>query len=89
MINLESFCHLICQWKILVLLTRVSRTKSVGGGGILTKITKNCMKIAKEVFFDKTVWGACQFVRGHQPDFRAICSMQEKICSTKQHAFHE
>ena len=47
------------------------------------------MNIAKAVFFDKTVWGACQFLRGHQAAFRVICSTQEKICSTKQHGFHE
>ena len=32
MINLESICYLNCQWKILVLLSKVSRTGSLGGG---------------------------------------------------------
>ena len=50
------------------------------------KLNENCKSSS---FFDKTVWGACQFVRGDQPDFWVICSMQEEICSTKQHAFHE
>ena len=54
MINLESICHLNCQWKILVFLSRVPRTGCLGGvGDILTKITKNWLKMAKAVFFDR------------------------------------
>ena len=49
------------------------------------KLNENC----KSSSFDKTFWGAYQFMRGDQPDFRVICSMQEKICSTKQYVFHE
>ena len=59
MLKLASICYLNCQRKILVLLSRVSRTGSLGGvgGGILTKITKSCMKIAKTVYFGQKSWG--------------------------------
>ena len=50
---------------------------------ILTKITKNCMKIAKRVFFFGKIVGEMQFMRGDRPNFGMVCSMQAKTFSSK------
>ena len=51
MINLNSICYLNCQWKTLVLLSRVSRTGFFGGETFWPKSPKTEQKLQKHCFF--------------------------------------